>query len=425
VSEPCRAVDHVGVPSWRWCGDMVDKAAPPGAQHQEGVSTSHDSFDVIVVGARVAGAATALLLARRGWRVLVLERARRGSDTLSTHALMKGGVLQLHRWGLLDAVRAAGTPPVRRVTFHYGDESVPVPVKPTRGFDALYAPRRTVLDPILVDAAVAAGADVRFETSVAGLLRAGGGRVVGVTVRDRSGATHAVRAPLVVGADGVRSLVARGAGAPVTHRAAHASSFAYAYFATGTDAFDGYQWCYRPGTAAGVIPTNGGVLAWIGVPPDRFDREVRPGGEAAFWRVIDTTAPEVRDRLRAAPRTSRFHLTRGWPGYLRRCAGPGWALVGDASHFTDPLSAHGLTDAMRDADLLHRAASTGLEDPPAMAEALAGYGRQRDRFSLPLLRATDTIASYRWTMDEVRTHLLALSEAMRAEVRMLDEADAR
>src|SRR4051812_10313696 len=83
-----------------------------------------ERFDVIVVGARVAGAATAMLLARRGWRVLVLERARRGSGTVSTHALMKGGVLQLHRWGLLDAVMRAGTPPIRHTTFHYGDESV-------------------------------------------------------------------------------------------------------------------------------------------------------------------------------------------------------------------------------------------------------------------------------------------------------------
>ena len=379
--------------------------------------------DVVIVGGRVAGAATALLLARRGWRVLVLERAERGADTLSTHALMKGGVLQLHRWGLLDAVRRAGTPPIPRATFHFGDESLVLPAKPVGGVDALYAPRRTVLDPVLSDAAVAAGADVRFGTTVAGLLRGGDGRVHGVCTREADGSTRDVSARLVVGADGVRSLVARSVDAAVTHRAEHAGSFAYAYFGTEPDAFDGYQWCYRPGASAGVIPTNGGVLAWIGVPQDRFDREVRGQVGAAFWPLIAANAPEVHDRLAAAPRTSRFHATRGWPGYLRRSSGPGWALVGDAAHFKDPISAHGLTDALRDAELLARAVHDGLEDPSSMAEGLTRYERRRDALSLPLVAAVDAVASYSWSMVEVREHLLALSAAMRDEVAVLTRLD--
>ena len=119
-------------------------------------------WDAVVVGARVAGAATALLLARAGLRVLVVDRARRGSDTLSTHALMRGGVLQLRRWGVLERVVAAGAPPVRRVTFHYGSQATPVALKPHAGVSALYAPRRTVLDAALADAAEAAGARLRF-----------------------------------------------------------------------------------------------------------------------------------------------------------------------------------------------------------------------------------------------------------------------
>jgi 2-polyprenyl-6-methoxyphenol hydroxylase-like FAD-dependent oxidoreductase len=376
-------------------------------------------LDVIVVGGRVAGAATALLLARRGWRVQVIERAERGADTLSTHALMKGGVLQLHRWGLLDAVCQAGTPPIRRTTFHFGDESLVLPAKPVGGVDALYAPRRTVLDPILSDAAAAAGADVRFGTTVVGLLRDGDGRVRGVSTREADGSTHDVSARLVVGADGVRSLVAHSVDAPVTHRVEHAGSFAYAYFGTERDAFDGYQWCYRPGASAGVIPTNGGVLAWIGVPCDRFDREVRGRFDGAFWHLIEATAPEMHGRLLAAPRTSRYRATRGRPSYVRRSSGPGWALVGDAAHFTDPLSAHGLTDALRDAELLARAVHDGLEDPSSMVEALTRYERRRDAISLPLLAATDAIASYAWSMVEIREYLLALSDAMRDEVAVL------
>ena len=136
-------------------------------------------YDVVVVGARPAGAATAMLLARAGLRVLVVDRARYGSDALSTHALLRGGVLQLARWGLLDRVAASGRPPARRTVFHYGDEKVDVPIKPGDGFDALYAPRRTVLDPILVDAARDAGAEVRFGVSVTGLCRDETGRVSG------------------------------------------------------------------------------------------------------------------------------------------------------------------------------------------------------------------------------------------------------
>ena len=122
----------------------------------------YGGWDVIIIGARVAGASTALLLARAGSQVLVVDRTRRGSDTLSTHALMRGGVLQLRRWGLLERVAATGAPPVRRVTFHYGTESMPVTLKPYAGVDALYAPRRSILDALLVDAAEEAGAQFRF-----------------------------------------------------------------------------------------------------------------------------------------------------------------------------------------------------------------------------------------------------------------------
>src|SRR5512144_2548666 len=166
-----------------------------------------NSYDVVVVGARVAGASTALLLARAGLDVALVDRAPYGSDTLSTHALMRAGVLQLSRWDMLPAVVAAGTPPVERTLFHYADgDTVQVSIRPSPGVDALYAPRRRLLDRILVDAAAAAGVDVHHGVTVTGLLGSGDGRrVEGVQAVTRSGAPLEVRARFTVGADGVRS----------------------------------------------------------------------------------------------------------------------------------------------------------------------------------------------------------------------------
>ena len=171
-----------------------------------------------------------------------MDRARRGSDTVSTHALMRGGVLQLRRWGLLDKVAATGSPAVRRVTFHYGAESMAVSLKPYAGVDALYAPRRTVLDAILVDAAEEAGAQFRFGPAVTDLARDGAGRVVGVVLRDRGGASWTERARLVVGADGRGSVVAGRVAAPTIAAGAHAASYFYGYWPAAD--LDGYHWYY-------------------------------------------------------------------------------------------------------------------------------------------------------------------------------------
>jgi 2-polyprenyl-6-methoxyphenol hydroxylase-like FAD-dependent oxidoreductase len=155
-------------------------------------------YDAVVVGARCAGSATAMLLARAGMRVLLLDRVHPGRDTLSTHALMRAGVLQLDRWGVLPRVVAAGTPPVGATTFHYGPRTETVALTAP-----LYAPRRPVLDTALLDAALAAGVEARFDASVVGLERTGG-RVAGVRYRRRGGGEETVRAALTVGADGLR-----------------------------------------------------------------------------------------------------------------------------------------------------------------------------------------------------------------------------
>ena len=161
------------------------------------MSSFRPHYDVIIAGARCAGAATALVLARAGARVLLVDRQARGSDTMSTHALMRGGVLQLARWSLLTRLQSEGTPPIGVTTFHYGPESVPVAIKPEHGVHHLYAPRRTVLDRVLVEAAEVAGAEVRHGILLCHLQSDPSGRTVGASLRDGSGEEASVRADFV------------------------------------------------------------------------------------------------------------------------------------------------------------------------------------------------------------------------------------
>jgi putative flavoprotein involved in K+ transport len=369
-------------------------------------------YDAVVVGGRCAGAATAMLLAREGLDVLLVEQGARGADTLSTLALMRGGVMQLARWGLLESIRAAGTPPIRRTTFHYGGDPLEVRIAARDGVDALYAPRRTLLDALLADAAAAAGADVRYRTRLVHVHRDSGGRVRGVTISTR-GADVRIDTPLVIGADGVHSTVARQVGAEAYLTGAHASAVIYA-FVRGLDV-QGYHWHYAPGASAGVIPTNDGdTLVFASSPRDRFMRELRSDVAAGFHRVIAEAAPALAEALRIAQPAAPFRGFAGLRGYFRTAAGPGWALVGDAGYFKDPLTAHGITDALRDAELVSRAVLGGTD------QALAAFQATRDELSLPLFQVTDRIASFDWDLAEVQALHKSLSENMAREVKYLD-----
>ncbi|GAB3788123.1 NAD(P)/FAD-dependent oxidoreductase [Nocardioides ungokensis] len=378
------------------------------------------TYDVVVVGGRVAGASTALLLARAGARVALFDRSAYGADTLSTHGLMRAGVLQLSRWGLLDQVVAAGTPPIRTTTFLYGDkEPVRISIRPSPGVDALYAPRRTVLDRILVDAAVAAGVDVRYGTRVTGLLRDRTGRVAGVRGRTRAG-TRDVHARFVVGADGIASSVAREVGAPLLREGHWGSAVQYAYY-DGLGG-SGYEWAYRDGVAAGLIPTNDGLsCVFVGTSPSRM-RTMRMdrSAEDAFGSVLRLAAPQHGELLASATRVGGFHGWAGRRGFVRRSWGPGWALVGDAGHFKDPISTHGMTDALRDADLLASAVLDSLAGSRPEAEALDGYQRRRDLLSAQLFQVSDEIAGFEWDSHQVQPLLRRVSAAMIDEVEMLE-----
>jgi 2-polyprenyl-6-methoxyphenol hydroxylase-like FAD-dependent oxidoreductase len=352
-----------------------------------------------------------MLLARAGHRVLLIDRGRYGTDTLSTHALMRGAVVQLHRWDVLPAVIAADTTPVRQATFFYGEESVSVPISSRNGIEALYAPRRYVLDRLLVDAAGAAGADVVYGVRLRTLQRSATGRVTGVVLEDESGHVHRVASRLVVGADGLRSTVASLVDAPAYRVGRHASGTMYGHW-SGLDV-DGYGWYFVPGLSAAAIPTNAGqVCVSVSVPGQEFARLFahRPG--RAYEELLLQVAPRLAEQVGRAGK-ARLHGFPGQTGFFRRAHGPGWALVGDAGYFKDPLTAHGITDALRDAELLACAIDAGSDD------ALADYQEQRDAASLELFETTDAIASFSWNLTGVRLLHEALARSMAREVKLL------
>lgn len=369
------------------------------------------AYDVVIVGARCAGATTAMLLARAGLRVLAVDRSAYGSDALSTHALMRGAVLQLARFGVLDAVRAAGTPPIRAASFHYGAEVTEVAIKPRDGVDALYAPRRTVLDPILVDAARDAGAEVWHGLRVVDLVRDASGRVRGVVVEDARG-QRAIEAALVIGADGIKSTVARLVGARPHRVGSYAAGFVYGYF-SGLPT-DGLHWCYATTASAGFIPTGDRQhCVFVATRSARLGATLRAELEASFPMLLSEAAPRFGAAMATARRHGRLRVFRGAPGFVRQSWGPGWALVGDAGYFRDPITAHGITDALRDAELLAHAVVRGSD------QALEDYQWVRDDLAVPLLELSDDIASYELDLDAIRRRHVSLSEELSRGTRLI------
>jgi 2-polyprenyl-6-methoxyphenol hydroxylase-like FAD-dependent oxidoreductase len=333
-------------------------------------------FDVIVVGARVAGAATAMLLARQGLRVLAVDRASFPSDTVSSHQLQVPGGALLNRWGLLDKLTAAGTPPARRVRLDAGGGLVIDGQFPAyAGVDAVYSPRRTLLDSVLVEAARAAGAEVRENFRVTHLTTCGA-RVTGIRGAARGGAEVTETASLVIGADGKRSLVASAVGAR-RYREQPARSFAsYSYWA-GVPVCGGelYQ---RPGRAVAVFPTNDELtMVYVTAPLTEF-ASARSDLEGHYLRALDLCG-DLGERVRGGSRAERLRTTPDQPNMFRRPHGPGWALVGDAGVVMDSISAQGMTNALRDADSLSAAVVAGLGSRRTLAAALRDHQRRRDR----------------------------------------------
>jgi flavin-dependent dehydrogenase len=351
--------------------------------------------DVVVVGARAAGAATALLLARQGHDVVLIDRDVFPSDTLSTHQLARGGVVQLDRWGLLDAVLDSGAPAIRQVTFTAEGESITRPVKDSAGVDLLIAPRRYILDTIVADAAADAGAELRLGTTVDGVHLDRSGRATGVYGHDKTGAPVDLAARFVVGADGLGSRMARDLGAEMIDDRGAWGAAQYAYF-------DGLPWngielIVADRALAGVFPTHHGqACIWICGPiADAHGvRRTAESREEAFAGYLRRTAPELADRLREGRRTSPVAGMLRAPNHIRQAHGPGWALVGDAGYHRDPVTGHGLSDAYRDAELLATALHRALRGETDPDFALADYQHRRDRALREVFDLTVALVGY-------------------------------
>jgi len=246
---------------------------------------------------------------------------------------------------------------------------------------------------------------------VTGVERDSDGTVTGVAGRSVNGQAFSAQARFVVGADGIRSTIAGQVGATPDRLGRSVATLTYGYW-TGL-ANDGYEWNYQPGAASGVIPTNDGqACVFVSASPRRMGR----GGWQSFHRIVAECWPELADRLNAAtpPRTLRTFT--GQPGHLRRSWGPGWALVGDAGYYKDPLTSHGMTDALRDAELLARALSAIIVDGADERETLAGYQQTRDALSVAFFDVTDAIAGHRWTLEEIPDLLRQARAANAGEV---------
>ncbi|GAA4936200.1 NAD(P)/FAD-dependent oxidoreductase [Actinoplanes utahensis] len=332
-------------------------------------------FDVIVVGARCAGSPLATLLARRGYRALLVDRATFPSDTVSTHVVHPPGVAALQRWGLLDQVVATGVPPVGRYSFDFGPVTLSgAPGTPDSPY--AYAPRRTLLDKILLDAAAAAGAEIREGFPVEELTFDDDGRVTGI--RGQDGTTTTAR--LVVGADGRNSVVAKAVRAPAYEDRPPLTVGYYSYWSgLPTDTFEAYS---RPGRGWAVCPTNDGLTMVIaGWPHDELaDHRNDIDGT---MRAMFETSPTFAARIRDAEQETR-HVGASVHNYFRVPSGPGWALVGDAGYCRDYITAQGITDAFLDAELLADAIVT---------DHLPGYQARRDARAMPHYQMTLGIAA--------------------------------
>ena len=351
--------------------------------------------DVVIVGARAAGAATALLLARRGYDVVLVDRDFFPSDTVSTHQIARPGVVQLHRWGLLGAVLDSGAPAIRQISFRALGESVTRVVKHSAGVDLLVAPRRYILDTLIAEAAANAGARIRLGVTVDGVRFDDAGRAAGVHGRDRNGTPVDVLARLVIGADGLRSRVARAVRAEVIEDRGAPGATQYAYF-TGPG-WDGIELIVAERALVGVFPTHHEhACIWICSPTEdaRQARRRAASREDAFAAQLQRSAPELAERLRAGRRTSPVTGMLRAPNYLRQAHGPGWALVGDAGYHRDPLTGHGLSDAYRDAELLAAALGRAMCGDLGPDVALAGYQWERDRALRRVFDLTVALAGY-------------------------------
>ena len=343
-------------------------------------------YDAIVVGARCGGSPTAMLLARMGYRVLVVDKATFPKDTISTHWIWPAGVAFLKRWDLLDRVHASNCPPISNISWDFGPfPLVGSPPPADGGIRTGYGPRRTVLDQILIDAAVEAGAELRQGFSVKELVM-DDDRVVGIRGHAQGGSLVAEKAPIVIGADGMNSFVARVVNAPKYHETPPLAVSFYTFWSgVPWDKFEVYlrgeqrRWI-------GMVPTNDGLInLFVSWPVEEY-RAFRNDIEGNYLKTLELV-PQLAERVRGGKREERF-FGKIVPNFFHKPYGPGWALVGDAGCDKDPTTGQGITDAFRDAALLAEAIDAGLAGTQPMQAALAEYEQRRNAVSMPTYQFT-------------------------------------
>jgi 2-polyprenyl-6-methoxyphenol hydroxylase-like FAD-dependent oxidoreductase len=362
-------------------------------------------YDAIIIGARCAGSPTAMLLARKGYRVLAVDRATFPSNTISTHFIHQAGVAHLDRWGLLDRIRDSNCPPVSGISFDVGDFALKGSPPAADGCADAYAPRRKVLDKILFDAAAEAGAEVREGFSVRELVFEGG-RVTGIRGQATGGAVVTEKARVVVGADGQRSAVARAVEAPAYNVLPTYTCNYYSYW-SGVP-FEFAELYPRDGRLIVGAPTNDGLtMITVVWPRAEFDR-VRADVEGNFMGEIERLVPRLAERMRAGRREERFYGTGDIPNFFRKPYGPGWALVGDAGYHKDPVGAQGITNSFQSAELLVEALERAFSGRSRLDDALALYERRRNEKMLPLYEYNSQLATLSPPPPDVRRLLAAL-----------------
>ena len=361
-------------------------------------------YDVIVIGARCAGSPVAMLLGRKGYRVLLLDRACFPSDTISGHMIWQPGIARLQRWGLLNNVVASNCPPVKDVKMDLGSYALSGVLPPSEGVEDAYCVRRTALDKILVDAAVAAGAELRERFSVTAILTENG-RFTGIRGHSRGGPTIDEKARVVIGADGLHSLVARTAVAPEYRTRPAITCWYYSYW-SGIRT-NGVQAYLRERCMSILAPTNDGLTLVLTLwTHDQF-HEIRSDIEGNYLRTL-RQVPEVGAFLEGGRREERLRGMADVPNFFRKPYGPGWALVGDAGYHKDPVTAQGITDAFRDAELLSDALDSGFSGNRNMEQALQEYEQKRNDAVSEMYEFTCAMASLETPNAEMRQFHQAL-----------------
>lgn len=355
-------------------------------------------YDLIIVGARVAGSSAAMLAARAGLRVLLLDRAGFPSDTLSTNYIHQPGCARLARWGLLDSVIASGCPAIPKTRFEADGIVIEGGISPDYVQHNAYAPRRHILDHIILTAAREAGAEVRERCTVTGLLHEEG-RCAGLVLRDSEGGMREERGRLIVGADGMRSTVARLAGAELT---IEDPAMTCAYYTFWEGLAPDYALYEGENIWVGAVPTHDAVLIATYFPQAEFAR-IRGAAFDAHVNAVKQCAPGLHGRMLGARQTGKLWGTGEQRNFFRRASGPGWALIGDAGHHKDSISARGITDAFVQAELLVKRIQGKLGDDRTLDHALADFAADRDALMLPGYQATMAVAQ----MDK-KEHRLAL-----------------